>query len=155
MKIKGGQCISDGATDRCVCKQDYIGHLCDVKNLINATVKNHLSKHNFSSCNEARCANGGACKQVGPNEAECVCPKNFAGKYCQKKELVQQLKSYNTYGEECSNTESSSCDFTKGLICNNEKSNCNCPLKLDKNKCDCPIDKFWNGFSCGVYNFFT
>ena len=153
MKKKGGQCVSDGATDRCICKQNFTGHLCDVESSLMFTGVNRQSKYNFTSCDRIRCANGGTCKQIDQNEVKCFCRRKYAGKFCQKKVFVQ-LKSYSTYGDDCSDNESSLCDFTKGLICNKEKNNCNCPLKLEKNKCDCSSDKFWNGFSCGLFNYF-
>jgi hypothetical protein len=148
---KGGQCIFDGKIAKCVCKENYTGNLCDVENPIKLTAPNRQTKYDFTSCDDLRCANGGTCKQIESNEVKCFCRRKYAGKFCQKK-VFSQFKSYFTYGEECSDNENSLCDFTKGLICNNEKSSCNCPLKLDKYKCDCPIDKFWNGFSCGLFN---
>ena len=59
------------------------------------------------------------------------------------------IKPYN-YSESCNDT--SECDQSLNLFCNNASTTCNCPTALGANKCDCVkhnnSEWYWNGTSC-------
>ncbi|XGW01330.1 hypothetical protein V3C99_013911 [Haemonchus contortus] len=68
-----GECIPEGTSFRCECRDDHVGPLCNIwrSPLVNCEVDGPHS-----------CFNGGICNTT-ENEFRCVCPPTFTGLFCE------------------------------------------------------------------------